>query len=55
MANLVALGALLGRTSLLGRDSIHRAIDEVVSQDRLRLLNRKALECGEQLERGPSL
>ncbi len=55
VANLVALGALLARTSLLGRDSIHRAIDEVVSQDGLRLLNRKALECGEQLERGPSL
>jgi 2-oxoisovalerate ferredoxin oxidoreductase beta subunit len=52
VANLVALGALLARTSLLRRDSIDRAIDEVVTQDRLRLLNRKALECGEQFERG---
>jgi 2-oxoisovalerate ferredoxin oxidoreductase beta subunit len=55
VANLVALGALLARTSLLGRDSIHGAIDEVVSQDSLRLLNRKALERGEQLEGGLSL
>jgi 2-oxoisovalerate ferredoxin oxidoreductase beta subunit len=54
VANLVALGGLLARTSLLGRDSIHRAIDEVVSQDSLRLLNRKALECGEQFEAGLS-
>jgi 2-oxoisovalerate ferredoxin oxidoreductase beta subunit len=55
VANLVALGALLARTSLLGRDSIHGAIDEVVGQDSLRLLNRKALERGEQLEGGLSL
>ena len=55
VANLVALGAVLSRQRLmehqplLRREAIWQAIDEMVAQDPLRQLNRKALECGEQL------
>ena len=55
VANLVALGAMLSRQRLmehqplLRREAIWQAIDEMVAQDPLRQLNRKALECGERL------
>ena len=55
VANLVALGAVLSRQKLmehqplLRREAIWQAIDEMVAQDPLRQLNRKALECGERL------
>ena len=55
MANLVALGAVLSRQKLmehqplLRREAIWQAIDEMVAEDALRQLNRKALECGIQL------
>ncbi len=55
MANLVALAAVLSRQPLmehqplLKRESVWQAIDEIVAQDPLRQLNRKALECGERL------
>jgi 2-oxoisovalerate ferredoxin oxidoreductase beta subunit len=55
VANLVALGAVLSRQRLmehqplLRREAIWQAIDEMVAQDPLRQLNRKALECGERL------
>lgn len=55
VANLVALGAVLScqqrmeHQPLLRREAIWQAIDEMVAQDALRQLNRKALECGEQL------
>jgi len=55
VANLVALGAVLSRQRLmehqplLRREAIWQAIDEIVAQDPLRQLNRKALECGERL------
>jgi 2-oxoisovalerate ferredoxin oxidoreductase beta subunit len=55
VANLVALGAVLSRQKLmehqplLRREAIWQAIDEMVAQDLLRQLNRKALECGERL------
>ena len=55
VANLVALGAMLSRQKLmehqplLRREAIWQAIDEMVAQDQLRQLNRKALECGERL------
>lgn len=55
VANLVALGAVLSRQRLmehqplLRREAIWQAIDEMVAQDALRQLNRKALECGERL------
>ena len=55
VANLVALGAVLSRQKLmehqplLRREAIWRAIDEMVAQEPLRQLNRKALECGERL------
>jgi 2-oxoisovalerate ferredoxin oxidoreductase beta subunit len=58
VANLVALGAVLSRQQLmehqplLKRESIWLAIDEVVAQQPLRQLNRKALECGERLGQG---
>ena len=55
VANLVALGAMLSRQRfmehqpLLRREAIWQAINEMVAQDPLRQLNRKALECGERL------
>ena len=55
VANLVALGAVLSRQRLmehqplLRREAIWQAINEMVAQDPLRQLNRKALECGERL------
>jgi 2-oxoisovalerate ferredoxin oxidoreductase beta subunit len=55
VANLVALGAVLSRQRLmehqplLRREAIWQAIDEMVAQDTLRQLNRKALDCGERL------
>ena len=55
VANLVALGAVLSRQKLmehqplLRREVIWQAIDEMVAEDALRQLNRKALECGIQL------
>jgi 2-oxoisovalerate ferredoxin oxidoreductase beta subunit len=55
VANLVALGTVLSRQKLmehqplLRREAIWQAIDEMVAQDPLRQLNRKALECGERL------
>ncbi len=54
VANLLAVGALLARQPLLQRQSIHEAIDEIVNQERLRRLNRKALEWGEQYQRSLS-
>lgn len=58
VANLVALAAVLSRQPLmehqplLKRESVWQAIDEIVAQDPLRQLNRKALECGERLGQG---
>jgi hypothetical protein len=58
VANLDALGAMLSRQRqmqhqpLLQRDALWHAIDEVVTQDPLRQLNRKALEYGERLGEG---
>ena len=58
VANLVALGTVLSRQKLmehqplLRREAIWQAIDEMVAQDQLRQLNRKALEYGERLGLG---
>jgi len=51
VANLVVLGALLARKPLLQKESIHYAIDQLLGLERLRLINRKALDCGERFYR----
>ena len=46
VANIVLLGALMARIPFLSQESIHLAIDENLPNDRLRQLNREALEMG---------
>ena len=46
VANIVLLGALMARIPFLSQESIHLAIDENLRNDRLRQLNREALELG---------
>ena len=46
VANIVLLGALMARVPFLSQESIHLAIDENLRNDRLRQLNREALERG---------
>ncbi len=46
VANIVLLGALMARIPFLIQESIHLAIDENLRNDRLRQLNREALELG---------
>jgi len=49
---MVSRQQLMEYQPLLKRESIWLAIDEVVAQQPLRQLNRKALECGERLGQG---
>jgi len=46
VANLIMLGALVGRIPLFIAAAIHHAIDELIQDERLRRLNRKALALG---------
>lgn len=46
VANFIALGVLLARTGLLKESSLHLAIDEIMSPETVRQLNKKALELG---------
>jgi 2-oxoisovalerate ferredoxin oxidoreductase beta subunit len=46
VANLIALGALMRRIPFVKTASIHLAIDETISNEELRKLNKKALEAG---------
>jgi 2-oxoglutarate ferredoxin oxidoreductase subunit gamma len=52
VANLIALGALMRRLPVLKTASIHLAIDEIIGNENLRSLNRKALETGRQYQKG---
>jgi 2-oxoisovalerate ferredoxin oxidoreductase beta subunit len=46
VANFVMLGALLARTSLLARESVHQTLAELLTRQNMRDLNKKALEWG---------
>ena len=46
VANLIMLGALVGKVPLFVAAAIHYAIDELIQDERLRRLNRKALALG---------
>jgi len=46
VANLIILGALLTKTPFLTTASIHHAVDKIITDERLRRLNREALELG---------
>lgn len=46
VANLITLGALMGKAPFLTPAAIHHGIDEIISDERLRHLNRQALELG---------
>lgn len=48
VANTVLLGALMAKLSFLSQESIHLAIDENLGSEKLRQLNRKALELGRE-------
>ncbi len=50
VANLIVLGALMGRIPFLETATIHKAIDTVISNPNLRNLNTKALELGRQVQ-----
>ena len=54
VANVIVLGALIGRTPLLREDSIYSVLDEYVENENLRILNRKAFEMGRLHSGGPS-
>jgi Pyruvate/2-oxoacid:ferredoxin oxidoreductase gamma subunit len=45
-ANLIILGALIKKVPFLTPAAIHLAIDKIVRSDKLRRLNREALELG---------
>jgi 2-oxoisovalerate ferredoxin oxidoreductase beta subunit len=48
VANMVLLGAMMARIPFLNQEAIHLAIDENLGSEKLRHLNRKALESGRQ-------
>jgi len=48
VANTVLLGAMMVKLPFLSQESIHLAIDENLGSEKLRQLNRKALELGRQ-------
>jgi 2-oxoisovalerate ferredoxin oxidoreductase beta subunit len=47
VANIIALGALLGQNPFLKKSSIDQAIDETFESEKLRQLNKKAFEMGQ--------
>ncbi len=46
VANLIALGALMGRSNFLSAAAIDRAIDETLEKENLRAVNKKAFQAG---------
>jgi len=46
VANVIVLGALIGKTPLLKETIIHSVLEEYVGNENLRTLNRKAFEVG---------
>jgi 2-oxoglutarate ferredoxin oxidoreductase subunit gamma len=46
VANVIVLGALIGKTPFLKETIIHSVLDEYVGNENLRALNRKAFEVG---------
>jgi 2-oxoisovalerate ferredoxin oxidoreductase beta subunit len=52
VANLIILGALIEKVPFLTQVAIHHAIDEIINNERLRRLNREALELGRNYRTG---
>jgi 2-oxoisovalerate ferredoxin oxidoreductase beta subunit len=46
VANLIALGALIGRRDFLSAEIVDRAIDETLEKENLRAVNKKAFRAG---------
>jgi Pyruvate/2-oxoacid:ferredoxin oxidoreductase gamma subunit len=50
VANLIVLGALMEQCCLLNTSSIHLAIDQIIGNENLRDLNKRALQLGRQYQ-----